>query len=84
MVAIIKEERYIINIGNDEHMLRVEQLLWGVEAWPEQFRVLIPPSAERDGNTVYGSTAREVTERAMEYLCCFSGPDTWLTHTTVS
>lgn len=84
MAAMIKEERYIINIGNEAHVLHIEELLWGVAEWPEQFRAHIPPSEDRDANTVYGATAREVAERAMEYLSCFSSTSTWLTNSRVS
>jgi hypothetical protein len=80
MAAMIKEERYIPYLGTEEYALRVQELLWGLEPWLERFRAQIPASAERNATTVYGSTGREVAERATEYLSCFSGARSWLSH----
>jgi hypothetical protein len=80
MATMIKEETYILYIGTEEYVLRVQELLWGLEPWPERFRVQIPASAERKATTVYGSTGRDAAERAMEYLSCFSAARTCLSH----
>jgi hypothetical protein len=82
MGTIIKEERYIVYIGTEEHMLRVQELLRGLEPWPERFRAQIPASAERQATTVYGSTGREVVELATEFLNRFSVAHTRLSHAT--
>lgn len=80
MATMIKEERYIVYMGTEEHVLSVQELLGGLEPWPERFRTQIPPSAERQGTTVYGSTGREVVELATEYLSKFSVARTRLGH----
>jgi hypothetical protein len=72
MATTIKEERYIVYMGGEEHVLRVQELLRGLEPWPEKFRVYIPASVERQAVTLYGSTGREVVERATEFLTKFS------------
>ncbi len=72
MATTIKEERYIVYIGTEEHVLRVQELLGGLEPWPKRFRIQIPASAERQATTVFGSTEREVVERSTEFLSKFS------------
>jgi hypothetical protein len=51
---MIKEEKYIIYIyiGIKKHVLRVQEILWGLEPWPERFRPQISASSERKANTV--------------------------------
>jgi hypothetical protein len=78
MATILKEERYIAYIGTEEHVLRVQELLGGSEAWPERFRVQIPASRERPSRTFYGSTGRGVVEQATEYLSNLSAARTSL------
>ena len=78
MATLIKEERYIVYIDTEENVLSVQELLSGLEPWPERFRAQIPPSVGRKATTVYGSTGREVVERATDYLSRFSGARTWL------
>jgi len=75
MATMIKEEQYIICIGAEEHVIRVQELLWGSEAWPERFRARISQSMERLAITVYGSSGREVAERPVERLSHFSCED---------
>jgi hypothetical protein len=81
---MIKEEKYVVYLDTGEYELRVQELLWGLEPWPEKFRARITASAERNATTVYGSTGREVAERATEYLSCFSGTRTWLSSAKAS
>jgi hypothetical protein len=80
MATMIKEEKYTVYVGTEEYVLRVQELLWGLEPWPERFRAQIPASAEGNATMVYGSTGREAAERATEYLSYFSGARTWLSH----
>jgi hypothetical protein len=68
MAELIKEERYIFVAGGKERVFRVEELVWGTIAWPERFRIYITESPTRDGRKVYGMTAREAVERAIEFL----------------
>jgi len=84
MATMIKEDRYVVYIGSEEYVLRVQELLWGLDPWPERFRVLLPASNEWTATTMYGSTAREAAERTMEYLHCFIGARTRMAHAKAS
>jgi hypothetical protein len=68
MRELLKEERYVFFFGTKEHVLCVQELLWGSTAWPEKFRIHLHASYNRDGKNFYGTTAREAVERAIEYL----------------
>ncbi len=74
MSTLIKEEKYILYLGTEEHVLRVQNLVWGLEPWPEKFRALLPPSRRWTATVVYGSSGREAVERAMEYMSLYSVP----------
>lgn len=84
MATTIREERYIVYIGAEEHVLRVQELLQGLEPWPAKFRTQIPASAERQATTLYGSTEKEVVERVTEFLAKFSAARSRLGHATGS
>jgi hypothetical protein len=72
MATMIREEKYVVYIDTEEHVLRVQELLFGLEAWPEKFRALLPASREWTATVVYGSSGREAAERATQYLSSFS------------
>jgi hypothetical protein len=82
MAEFIKEERFLFFVGTKEHVLRVQELLWGSMAWPERFRIH-DGSYRRDAQNFYGTTAREAVERAIEYLSSpirEVGPSTFAFH----
>jgi len=68
MAELIREERYLFFSSTKEHVLRVQELLWGSPAWPERFRIHVHAYYRRDAKNFYGTTAREAVERAIEYL----------------
>lgn len=68
MPELIKEERYILRVGTEEHVLRVQQLLQGSTPWSERFRIELPASRTRNARKFYGTTAREVVDLAVEFL----------------
>lgn len=68
MTELVREERYIFSVGTEEHVLDVQELVWGAAEWPEKFRVALPGSCTREGEEFYGTTAREAAERAIEHL----------------
>jgi hypothetical protein len=84
MATMIKEERYIVYISTEEYVLRVQELLWGLDAWPERFRVVLPASREWTATTMYASTGREAAERATEFLSRFARARNWLSHAKAS
>jgi hypothetical protein len=80
MAAMTKQEKYIVYIGTAEYVLRVQELLWGLESWPERFRVVLPASKQWTATTMYGSSGREAAERATEFLSRFAGACNRLSH----
>ena len=74
MATMIREEKYILYLDTEEHVLRVQELVWGLEPWPEKFRALLPASRRWTATMVYGSSGREAVEQAMEYLSLYSVP----------
>jgi len=78
MATMIKEERYVVYIDTEEYALRVQELLCGLEPWPERFRALLPESYKWTATVVYGSSGREAAERAMKYLSSLSVSSTRL------
>jgi len=68
MAELIKEERFIYFIATEEHVLRVQELIGGSSVWPDSYRISVPGSGSRDARKFYGRTAREVLEKATEYL----------------
>jgi len=68
MSDLVKEERYILLLGTEEHILRVQELISGTTVWPMPYRINLAASYAQEGKTFYGTSAREVVERAAEYL----------------
>lgn len=68
MVTLVREERFIVLIGAEEVILRVQELVSGLELWPQRCRVQIPASHTRGALTCYGATPQEVAERAAKEL----------------
>ena len=50
MATMIKEERYVVYVDTEEHALRVQELLCGLEPWPRKFLGVITGITEMDGN----------------------------------
>ena len=68
MANLIREERYIFQIGTEEHILRVQEIISGAEAWRERFRIQVAASHTREAKTFYGTTSQAVVRRAVEFL----------------
>src|SRR5258706_9190113 len=66
MATMIKEEKYVVYVGTEEYVLHVQELVWGLEPWPERFRAQLPMSRDWTATVVYGSTGREAAERATQ------------------
>ncbi len=78
MATMIKEEMYVVYVGTEEYVLHVQELVWGLEPWPERFRAQLPMSSDWTATVVYGSTGREAAERATQYLSCVTAARTRL------
>jgi phenylacetate-coenzyme A ligase PaaK-like adenylate-forming protein len=68
MSTILKEHRYILRIGYQEHILRVQEFISGPEGWRETFRIQLPASVHHEARTIYGSTEMKAVEKAASYL----------------
>lgn len=68
MLTIVRELRYIVSVRNEQHVLRVEELVSGTERWPGKFRVQLHASLRYRAQTIYGTTDHEVAQKVAEYL----------------
>jgi hypothetical protein len=66
--TILREERYIIFVGSQELVLRIQEFLSGTESWPGRFRLNLPASDSYKARTFYGGSSFEVAREAVEYL----------------
>jgi hypothetical protein len=68
METLLREERFILSVGGNDYHLRVEELIRGIDVWPERFRIILPASAKRKAAKFYGASALEVAELAARFL----------------
>lgn len=68
MTTLLREERYVLQIGSEEYVLRAQELIRGANPWPGKCRVQLAASGAREGKKFYGATPREAAERAVDYL----------------
>ena len=68
MFTLLREHRYSLQIGADSYLLRVEEVVAGASTWTAKFRVHIPASVRNPAETLYGSAADEVAEKAAKML----------------
>jgi phenylacetate-coenzyme A ligase PaaK-like adenylate-forming protein len=74
MVALIKEERYLVRIGSNEFVLRPRLLISGNEVWPDRWQVDVAESAGIQAKRFYGETSMQVAARAAKHLAlCVEG-----------
>jgi hypothetical protein len=67
MWVILKEHRYVVQVGAANHVLRIEELVSG-PVWRDKFRLLIPAGPNSQAKAIYGATADEVAELAADFL----------------
>jgi hypothetical protein len=65
---VVRESRYIVQIGTDKHLPRIEELVSGEELWGGRFRLHISANQNGAARTIYGSSELEVAVHAAEYL----------------
>ncbi len=68
MFILIREHRYILSLGLDTHVLRVEELIAGPAPWPGKFRVRLPASMRSEAKTFYGSTGNQAAKKLTVFL----------------
>jgi len=65
---ILQEYRYVVQIGNEKHIFRIEELVSGNAIWKEKFRLQIPAAFDREAKTFYGRSATEVAKLGADFL----------------
>jgi hypothetical protein len=65
---LLKEYRYVVQIGTEKHLLRVEELVAGPAVWNGKFRLQILADDERGAETIYGASADGVAQRGAEVM----------------
>jgi hypothetical protein len=68
MCVVLKEHRYVVQVGAVNHVLRIEELVSGPTVWRGKFRLLIPAGLNSQAKAVYGSSADEVAELGADFL----------------
>jgi hypothetical protein len=66
--VILKEHRYVVQVGAVRHMLRIEELVSGPALWRAKFRLHIPADPNSQAQTLYGASAEEVAELGADFL----------------
>jgi hypothetical protein len=67
-MVLLRQHRYLVQIGIESHVLRIEELVSGPPVWRGKFRVQIPASIGREEKTIYGTNADEVAAAAARFL----------------
>jgi hypothetical protein len=65
---ILKEHRYVVQVGAVNHVLRIEELVSGPALWRAKFRLNIPADLNRQAEILYGASADEVAELGADFL----------------
>ena len=60
---LLKEYRYVVQIGAETHVLRVEELVAGPAVWGGKFRLQILADEQRGAQLIYGTSADEVAQK---------------------
>jgi hypothetical protein len=68
MCVILKEHRYVVQVGPVSHVLRVQELVSGPAVWRDKFRLLIPADPTTQAKTIYGASAEQVAELGADFL----------------
>lgn len=65
---LLKEYRYVVQIGSHTQVLSIHELISGLAGWGDRFRLQIPADSYGEAKTIYGASAQEVAEMALEFL----------------
>jgi hypothetical protein len=65
---ILKEHRYVVEIGDQKYVFRIEELVSGKAIWKEKFRLHIPAESNRSAKTLYGASAAEVAKLGADFV----------------
>jgi hypothetical protein len=70
---LLREHRFKFFARNEEYVFRVDELVAGIAAWPNRFRLRLPASARAVAKTFYGPSCEEVAEKAADFVASYSG-----------
>jgi len=68
LCVVLKEHRYVVQVGTVSHVLRIEELVSGPALWRAKFRLNIPADLNRQAEILYGASADEVAELGADFL----------------
>ena len=68
MFILLRHHRYEVQIGNQSHILRIEELVSGPAVWGGKFRVRLPADGSIEAKTFYGASADAVAQEVAEVL----------------
>jgi hypothetical protein len=68
LTVLLKQHRYVVQIGIESHLLRIEERVSGLGVWRGKFRVQIPATTRNEATTIYGRSADEVAAAAARFL----------------
>jgi hypothetical protein len=70
---LLREHRFKFFARNEEYVFRVDELVAGIAAWPNRFRLRLPASPRAVAKTFYGASCEEVAEKAADFVASYSG-----------
>ena len=68
MCVVLKEHRYVVHVGTEKHVLRIEELVSGAALWRDKFRLQIPADPSSQAKTIYGASAQQVAKLGADFL----------------
>ena len=68
MFILLRHHRYEVQIGNQSHVLRIEELVSGSGLWGGKFRIQMAANGTVEAKTFYGASADAVAQQAAELL----------------
>jgi len=68
MFTLVRHHRYEIKIGSESQILRIEELVSGPDVWGGTYRLVLLVGDGKTAKTIYGATADEVANRAVELM----------------
>jgi hypothetical protein len=68
MQRILKESVYLVQLGPQTHVLRIEELAEEGESWGRKYRLQLPAEGGGETKTIYSSSEMEVALCAAEFL----------------
>jgi hypothetical protein len=65
---LLREHRFKFFARTEEYVFRVDELVAGIAAWPDRFRLRLPAAPRTGAKTFYGASCEEVAEKGADYV----------------